>query len=920
MAFLKKAKAGIVHPNFTANNWQNFVQQHQRRLYTPHRMASGRPNLVNQASSILNDTFNPEDYLLSHATIVASVDVMDVPNVKLGSVRDERGQDINRKWADFRITPNTQKFINKNFDSWSRPVLLKSYRTFIGAHNFVEHVQIEEQSKGRIIDAVVRDIGDSVYVDILVATHRKHASLIQQIKSGQMSAMSMGCFLAGTQVTMGDGTRVAIEDVAPGDMVLTHKGRVREVLNKQIRNYRGEMRYIKAVGVSSTIRATANHGFHVLRAPKVCSCGCGENLPATKGSITSRMKRRFSPGHDKRIFNPNNTYSLEEARKRKQDIESLKGFTFEKVRADELEIGDFVCFPRSVENVSTGWTVGKSRLLGYFLAEGSFLKYKGDPVETQFNFSLGEKDTYAQEVVDLLNQEFPGSSPWIQERPDRDTCVVHVYGRDLADWFRTHGGEYSHGKRLSQEAMSLPLELHKHLIGAWINGDGTFGESNNTLSATTVSYNLASQMHFLLARCGVFSRMECRQDAKMISVAEAVGQGWTSNPETGKRPYLTVVMGLTGQEALRGFSSKVGRETKAQQQLRVLDDYVVFPITDIETGWHEGLVYNMEVEEDHTYVVEGVTAYNCTVSECACTKCGNVAADETEMCSHIKYEKGNVFYDDNGNAHKVAELCGHESIDPTGGVNFIEASWVATPAFTGAVMRNLIEADALNVRTQERTRKVLAAPPKKWTQDAPVKAASHKDVHLDHPYETPTSWGRLDVSKLGFDFGTEEESEEEAEKTEAPAKDPLGEIETELETHVLNRIKTRLKDRLRAQKQEDAAYGGELAVSKNDNVNKQAMQKRAHEYRVSVAALVTASRSDADLMDNLARLNENMAIRVSTDLYRTALRVGSTVKSGSVDTYLANCSKVLGRKPTPGEAKTLVRLGRILSMRNKARS
>ncbi|MCH8518085.1 MAG: hypothetical protein LAT68_17450, partial [Cyclobacteriaceae bacterium] len=103
------------------------------------------------------------------------------------------GKSVNRKYPDYRIAPESDKFINNNLDAWSRGVILKSYPSFIGAHNFVEHVQIEEQSKGRVIDAVVREVAGSLYVDILVATDRKHEELINQIESGKMSALSMGC-------------------------------------------------------------------------------------------------------------------------------------------------------------------------------------------------------------------------------------------------------------------------------------------------------------------------------------------------------------------------------------------------------------------------------------------------------------------------------------------------------------------------------------------------------------------------------------------------------------------------------------------------------------------------------------------------------------------------------------------------------
>jgi hypothetical protein len=78
----------------------------------------------------------------------------------------------------------------------------------------------------------------------------------------------------------------------------------------------------------------------------------------------------------------------------------------------------------------------------------------------------------------------------------------------------------------------------------------------------------------------------------------------------------------------------------------------------------------------------------CKIAYSICSKCGNKAVDETQACTCVRYEKNNTFYDSNGVQRKVAELCGHES-DPDS-VTFIDASWVANPAFTGAVVRNVI--------------------------------------------------------------------------------------------------------------------------------------------------------------------------------------------------------------------------------------
>ena len=192
MAFIKYASATVTQPYVTPKTWVKI------------RTASSDKNIpasiVDQANTILGSEFNPEQYLLTHATIVASVDTYEPSNSKLGSVEDN-GFTVNRKYGNFRIKPECDKFINNNLDSWDRDVLLKSYRTFIGSHNFVEHVQVEDLSKGRIIDAVARDIGESVYIDILVATDRKHTDLVKAIESGKMNSMSMGCTVDFTQCT-----------------------------------------------------------------------------------------------------------------------------------------------------------------------------------------------------------------------------------------------------------------------------------------------------------------------------------------------------------------------------------------------------------------------------------------------------------------------------------------------------------------------------------------------------------------------------------------------------------------------------------------------------------------------------------------------------------------------------------------------
>lgn len=184
MAHLKQANAMVVHPRVSGRGWSKV-----RRAARQDIRAS---DFTDQAREILGGTLDPDRYLFTHCTIVASVDVESAPGAKLGKVR-VGSKDINRKYADYLIKPACNQFVNNNGDSWSRSVLKKSFHTFIGGQNYQEHVQIPEKSKGRILDAVSRDIGDSLYIDILVATDRKHTQLVKDILTQDMKTLSMGC-------------------------------------------------------------------------------------------------------------------------------------------------------------------------------------------------------------------------------------------------------------------------------------------------------------------------------------------------------------------------------------------------------------------------------------------------------------------------------------------------------------------------------------------------------------------------------------------------------------------------------------------------------------------------------------------------------------------------------------------------------
>lgn len=188
MAFSKFATAVVESPRVGLDGWNQYRQK--------AAALGGDVEFASRAASIAIENYSPDKYLLTHCTIIASVDVDEGSGKTGDNVVTADGHQINRPHSDYLIKPDCAKYINQNGDAWERKLLLATYKTFVGAENYVEHIQIPELSKGKIIDAVARDLGDTVYVDILVATDRKHKDLVARIESGELNTLSMGCTIA----------------------------------------------------------------------------------------------------------------------------------------------------------------------------------------------------------------------------------------------------------------------------------------------------------------------------------------------------------------------------------------------------------------------------------------------------------------------------------------------------------------------------------------------------------------------------------------------------------------------------------------------------------------------------------------------------------------------------------------------------
>ena len=219
-------------------------------------------------------------------------------------------------------------------------------------------------------------------------------------------------------------------------------------------------------------------------------------------------------------------------------------------------------------------------------------------------------------------------------------------------------------------------------------------------------------------------------------------------------------------------------------------------------------------------------------------------------------------------------------------------------------MRNILTPQEIEAEITRKAHEILATPPKKWDADAAQKTATMYDVGIIG------GWG--DEPEESADGGGEDSS-------------PIDELEEEIQKMVLNRVKGKIREQLNQKDLKEELSPNpspeNSSVSLNDNVIKEGAEKRKKVgYNAALALLLESSKSDTDLINKVATFNNFVGLSISKCIYRTALQVGATDGYGSLENYLQSCADVIGRKPTVSESKTLMRLGKLLSLRDTLNS
>jgi hypothetical protein len=228
--------------------------------------------------------------------------------------------------------------------------------------------------------------------------------------------------------------------------------------------------------------------------------------------------------------------------------------------------------------------------------------------------------------------------------------------------------------------MELNDESLLEVLGAYVSGDGHCRKDSARFTTASCSRALSEQVLTMMMSLGIPAN---------ISETKAKGKkaAW----------YVNTRKGHAG--VLEGHTFKFRSQQSNRSKVSDVGGYMLRRVTGNERLDLVCSVYNMHVrndDEDHSYVMNGVAVHNCLANYVQCSRCGKVMGDNEPNCKHLNGEMLQTFMDNDGVERVVAELCGR--LIKKGGIwvgdpdalEFIEASWVEKPAFTGAVLNHYV--------------------------------------------------------------------------------------------------------------------------------------------------------------------------------------------------------------------------------------
>lgn len=363
------------------------------------------------------------------------------------------------------------------------------------------------------------------------------------------------CLLPDTQIKTRFGYK-KIKDIIEGEEVLTHLGNYKKVTNVIVKNFDGDMYEVKFKG-QVPLDITYNHPIY--------------------SAIYGTNKKRF----DNRTWV---TPDILEKNKHKcvNIIDVYKENSNRIITQTELYEKHKYAAEKNIKISSILLDDKFSRFLGLFLADGNCYK----PSETSYRVSISfnKKDT---ELIDEMKQYLNNLNLSVLETPQKNNCtILSVNNKTLYELLIKCYDE-NHEKILPDYAMSLGRDL-QYVLEYWIKGDGwnVFRKNRkpNVMGCST-------SLQLILSMRDIASSLN-----KVTTIVKH--KRFRYKKRNKDQYWLTVY-----------------EEAPTSSSLKKLSNFEICSNLDYSEKYHfKGITYNLEVEDDNSYIANGIVVHNCVMT------------------------------------------------------------------------------------------------------------------------------------------------------------------------------------------------------------------------------------------------------------------------------------------------------------------
>lgn len=434
------------------------------------------------------------------------------------------------------------------------------------------------------------------------------------------------CVTKDTKILTDQSTLVEIKDVRVGDKIHTHNNSIQTVLEKWEKEIDEDVVVLRTAFSNIPNRTTIEHRYFAVKS---------NTCPKRKGN-------RLSICFDKNWLKCKNCkYSY------------YRNYKSDWYRADELEKGDFLIYPRikikhkdcsilihdqnKYNTKKIQKTLPKTndlyRLFGYYLAEGHC-----DARSVVFDFHSDEI-VYHNDVLSIFKNIFNiNGTKYI----DGNKTRLIFYNAILSRFFKLTFGTNCYNKTIPDNILHSNDELLKELIIGYFRGDGS-DCLDSALTCVSVSENLIFQIRSILFSIGYipayyFDDRSARN--------EACG-------------HILYVYGNNINELRRLIGFDIKKEPKEPKWYYIDDNYIYIKIKEVSFEKYSDVVVDIKVSNSHSFLGILASYHNSHYFDRPYPKClfGSAKVVTVNGIKKIKdIDIGDYVYDINGSVTKVINV------------------------------------------------------------------------------------------------------------------------------------------------------------------------------------------------------------------------------------------------------------------------